>query len=78
MKRTVTRLEKLEAAARAMMQGGPVRPCYCPYGKRRFYFDVQGMTKQEMAAAFPENRLYCPKCGGKRNVVIVDRDDMRA
>ena len=76
MKHAATRIEKLEEQARARFaqRSGD---CVCPFGERDFYFVVEGMTDEEVAAIRPGNRRRCPKCGGLNAVFKVDEEDLR-
>lgn len=78
MRSVESRLTKLEQTAREIVTAAPDKPCICPFGKRRFYFVIEGMTEEQATTRYPDNLKHCPKCGGLNHSVRVDETDMNA
>jgi len=70
------RLSQLEKRARGRFRADPGQPCICP--RHGYYFISMDATPEEVKAAIPDSREYCPKCGGKYPEILIDRDDLKA
>jgi hypothetical protein len=76
MRSVESRLAKLEQTAKEIVTASPDTPCICPFGERRFYFMIEGVSEEQAAARYPDNTKHCSKCGGLNHPVHVDENDM--
>lgn len=58
------RLHKLENTAKERANRTDTGACTCPFGKQHIYFTFDTLTEAEAAEKYPDNKKYCPVCGG--------------
>lgn len=68
-------LERIAAQRMRSTQSAHSKPCRCT--PQRFYFNITGATAAEIAELLPDNREYCPNCGGQRITINADKEDLK-
>lgn len=68
-------LERKAAERMRSAQTAKKKPCICT--PQRFYFEIPGADKTEIAELLTDNRQYCPNCGGQRLTIYADIEDIQ-
>ena len=75
MRSITARLHKAEQIAIERARQKETGGCICPWGKQHVYFTFDNLTEEEAAEKYPDNKKYCPVCGGLNVTVNMAKDN---